>query len=97
MVVWGDILVRSWNSPATGTGSSQLSCDGEPVPLGWEGLHVFDISDKTNPVLVGDVEGGTRFTPFARWVSRTGLAPLWLLALAAALAAWRTRGRRPQP
>ena len=37
VVVWGDILVRSWNSPATGTGSSQLSCDGEPVPLGSKG------------------------------------------------------------
>jgi hypothetical protein len=60
VVVWGDILVRSWNSPATGTGSSQLSCDGEPVPLGWEGLHIFDISDKTNPVLVGDVELSAR-------------------------------------
>jgi apolipoprotein N-acyltransferase len=51
----------------------------------------------TRGVLVGDVQGGTRFTPFARWVSRTGLAPLWLLALAAALVAWRTRARRPQP
>jgi LVIVD repeat len=60
VVVWGDILVRSWNSPATGTGSSQLSCDGEPVPLGFEGLHVFDISDKTNPELVGEVELSSR-------------------------------------
>jgi hypothetical protein len=60
VVVWGDILVRSWNSPATGTGSSQLSCDGEPVPLGFEGLHVFDISDKKDPELVGDVELSSR-------------------------------------
>jgi hypothetical protein len=55
VVVWGDILVRSWNSPATGTGSSQLSCDGEPVPLGFEGVHIFDISDKTNPERVGEL------------------------------------------
>jgi hypothetical protein len=55
VVVWGDVLIRSWNSPATGTGSSQLSCDGEPVPLGFEGVHIFDISDKTNPELVGDL------------------------------------------
>jgi len=60
IVVWGDILVRSWNSPATGTGSSQLSCDGEPVPLGFEGLHIFDISDLSNPVLVGSVELSAR-------------------------------------
>ena len=46
VVVWGDVLIRSWNSPATGTGSSQLSCDGEPVPLGFEGVHIFDIRDK---------------------------------------------------
>jgi hypothetical protein len=55
VVVWGDVLVRSWNSPATGTGSSQLSCDGEPVPLGFEGVHIFDISDKTNPEVVGSL------------------------------------------
>ena len=55
VVVWGDVLVRSWNSPATGTGSSQLSCDGEPVRLGFEGVHIFDISDKTNPEVVGSL------------------------------------------
>jgi hypothetical protein len=55
VVVWEDILIRSWNSPATGTGSSQLSCDGEPVPLGFEGVHIFDISDKSDPELVGEL------------------------------------------
>ena len=56
VIVWEDILVRSWNSPATGTGSSQLVCDGEPVPAGWEGVHVFDISDLSNPRVVAMVE-----------------------------------------
>jgi PA domain/LVIVD repeat len=51
VVVWGDILVRSWNSPATATSS----CDGELVGAGFEGLHVFDISDPTDPDLVGSV------------------------------------------
>ena len=60
VVVYGDILVRSWNSPATGTGTAQLSCDGEPVPLGWEGVHIFDISDLTNPELVGEIELSAR-------------------------------------
>jgi hypothetical protein len=60
VVVWEDILVRSWNSPATGTGSSQLSCDGEPVEPGFEGLHIFDVSDPEDPVLVGDVELSAR-------------------------------------
>jgi hypothetical protein len=52
VIVFQDILVRSWNSPA-GAG---LECDGEPVPQGFEGLHVFDISDLSDPVLVGAVE-----------------------------------------
>jgi hypothetical protein len=55
VVVWENILIRSWNSPATGTGSSQLSCDGEPVALGFEGVHIFDISDKKDPELVGEL------------------------------------------
>jgi apolipoprotein N-acyltransferase len=50
----------------------------------------------TRGVLVGEVEGGTAFTPYARWVAAFGLLPLWLVALAAVLAClWRPR--RPTP
>ena len=52
VVVWDDVLVRSWNSPASGT----QDCDGTIVPAGFEGVHVFDISDLDDPVLVGSVE-----------------------------------------
>jgi apolipoprotein N-acyltransferase len=52
---------------------------------------------QTRGVLLGEVEGGTAFTPFARWVSRLGLLPLWALALAAALWAAGAGRRRPQP
>jgi hypothetical protein len=56
IVVWENILVRSWNSPKT----VARTCDdqGVPttVPAGWEGVHVFDISDVTNPDLVASVE-----------------------------------------
>lgn len=52
VVVWDDILVRTWNSPASGT---QL-CDGQVVPAGFEGLHIFDISDLADPELVGSVD-----------------------------------------
>ncbi|HEX9644702.1 MAG TPA: hypothetical protein VGC11_11990 [Acidimicrobiia bacterium] len=52
VVVWDDILVRSWNSPAAGT----ETCDGEPVAAGFEGLHVFDVSNLEDPVLVASVE-----------------------------------------
>ena len=52
VVVWDDILVRSWNSPASGA----TTCDGQAVPAGFEGLHIFDISDLAVPVLVGSVD-----------------------------------------
>jgi len=52
VVVWGDVLVRSWNSPA-GAGAT---CDGAPVPSGFEGLHVFNIADLSDPELVASVE-----------------------------------------
>ena len=56
LVVYGDILVRSWNSPAP----AGATCDGEPVPTGFEGLHIFDISDPRDPELVGSVEISAR-------------------------------------
>jgi hypothetical protein len=52
VVVDGNILVRSWNSFAP----AGTTCDGDPVPVEVEGLHVFDISDPTNPDLVASVE-----------------------------------------
>lgn len=52
VVVWGDVVVRSWNSNAPGT----TFCDGELVPAGFEGLHVFDISDLSDPELVASVD-----------------------------------------
>jgi signal peptidase I len=52
IVVYEHILVRSWNSPAP----AGVECDGQPVPEGFEGLHVFDISDLTDPELVASVE-----------------------------------------
>lgn len=52
VVVWGDVVVRSWNSNAP----AGRFCDGEPVPPGFEGLHIFDISNLSDPVLVGSVD-----------------------------------------
>ncbi len=52
IVVWENIVVRSWNSPAP----EGRQCMGEDVPVGFEGVHVFDISDPANPELVTDVE-----------------------------------------
>jgi PA domain/LVIVD repeat len=47
VLVWGNVLVRSWNSPTPAGGRF---CGGIFTPAGQEGVHVFDISDPTNPV-----------------------------------------------
>ena len=47
----------------------------------------------TRGVLLGEVQGGRAITPFAWWVARLGLWPLWGVALAIALAAWVRRRR----
>jgi hypothetical protein len=56
IVVWEDILVRAWNSPAP----AGRVCDGQPVPVGFEGVHIWDISDLEDPELVGEVELSAR-------------------------------------
>jgi hypothetical protein len=56
IVVWGDVLVRAWNAPK----AESRSCDGTTVPAGFEGMHIWDISDLEDPVLVGDVELSAR-------------------------------------
>jgi hypothetical protein len=62
VIVWDNVLVRSWNTPAGSPGpfGAGLTCDGQPVPAGFEGLHVFDISNRANPVLVADIELSAR-------------------------------------
>jgi hypothetical protein len=56
IVVWENILVRSWNAAKT----VPRDCDGTTVPAGFEGVHIFDISNLANPVLVGEVELSAR-------------------------------------
>lgn len=57
VVVWRNVLVRSWDSPAGTPGpfGSGLTCDGQAVPARFEGIHVFDISNVANPTLVAAV------------------------------------------
>jgi hypothetical protein len=52
IAVWDNILVRSWNSKKT----TARDCDGQTVPAGFEGVHVFDISTPADPQLVASVE-----------------------------------------
>ncbi len=52
IVVWEDILVRSWNTKR----SEDRACGGTTVPAGFEGVHVWDIGDPANPFLVASLE-----------------------------------------
>jgi hypothetical protein len=48
VVVYGDILVRSWDAPA----NASSTCAGQAVGAGFEGIHIFDISDPAKPEMV---------------------------------------------
>ena len=52
IVVWDNILVRSWNTKR----SEDRACGDTMVPAGFEGIHVWDIGDPANPTLVGQLE-----------------------------------------
>jgi hypothetical protein len=58
VIVWDDILIRSWNSAVTPpTPLTPLpTCDGQTVPEGFEGLHIFDVSDPADPRLLGSMD-----------------------------------------
>ncbi|HXE48612.1 MAG TPA: apolipoprotein N-acyltransferase, partial [Ramlibacter sp.] len=65
---------------------------GATVIIDHRGRVAAALPRHTRGVLAGEVEGRTVITPYAWWVSRLGLWPWWLLALAiVALAWWRGR------
>jgi apolipoprotein N-acyltransferase len=65
---------------------------GATVIIDHRGVVTHALPRLTRGVLTGEVEGRTAITPYAWWVSRLGLWPLWLLgALVVAAAAWRRR------
>jgi apolipoprotein N-acyltransferase len=70
---------------------------GATVIIDRAGRVTHALPRHTRGVLLGEVEGGTGMTPYAQWVSRFGLDPLWALSLVAAITAWRAARRRPQP
>jgi len=58
LVVWRNILVRTWDAPAGTPGpfGAGLMCDGVPVPVGWEGIHIFDVKNLNDPQVVAAVQ-----------------------------------------
>ena len=69
---------------------------GATVVIDHRGRVTHELPHMMRGVLTAEVEGRTGITPFARWVSQYGLAPLWIGALsivAATLAAYFRRQR----
>jgi apolipoprotein N-acyltransferase len=68
---------------------------GPTVVIDHRGQVTHSLPRHTRGVLEGVVEGRSGSTPFAMWVSRLGLWPVWFLSLlVVALAAFVARSRR---
>jgi hypothetical protein len=63
VLVWGNLLIRSWNSPVSAANAGIASCGGVLVGQGFEGLNIFDISNPTNPVLIKNLRMAADTTP----------------------------------
>ena len=61
---------------------------GATVIMDYQGQVQAALPRLTQGVLEGRVEGRTGITPFAWWVARFGLWPLWLISLGVVAAAW---------
>jgi apolipoprotein N-acyltransferase len=67
---------------------------GATVIIDHTGRVTHSLPRTTRGVLVGEVQGRTGTTPFAWWVARFGLWPIWSVALAIVLVATRARRTR---
>ncbi len=72
---------------------------GATVIIDYRGKVTHELPRHTRGALVGKVEGRNGITPYAWWVSRYGLWPLWALGLGVALLAlvFRSRSGRSLP
>jgi apolipoprotein N-acyltransferase len=71
---------------------------GATVIIDHRGVVTHSLPRLTRGVLTGEVEGRHAITPYAWWVSRFGLWPVWLLAAAVVAAAvWLRRFKPPRP
>ena len=66
---------------------------GATVVIDANGQVTQSLERHTRGALVAQVQGNTTITPYAWWVSRFWLWPLWLLGLGVLILAWRMNGR----
>jgi len=71
---------------------------GATVVIDHRGRVTHELPRMTRGVLTAQVEGRTGLTPYARWVAKYGLWPIWVgaLSIVAATLAGRLRARRLQ-
>jgi len=71
---------------------------GATMVIDHRGRVTHELPRMTRGVLEAQVEGRTGLTPYARWVSKYGLWPIWIgaLSIVAATLAGRLRARRLQ-
>ena len=55
VVVWENILVRAWDAPVSLANAPTASCGGQLVGQGFEGVHIFDVSNPHAPVLLKQI------------------------------------------
>lgn len=67
---------------------------GATVIIDHTGRVTHSLPRSTRGVLMGEVQGRTGTTPFAWWVARFGLWPIWIVALAIVLVATCVRRTR---
>lgn len=73
---------------------------GATVIIDYQGRVTHALPRHTRGALVGEVEGRNGTTPYAWWVARGGLWPLWALGVGVSAWAWaaaRRRRRLPLP
>lgn len=63
VLIWENLIIRSWNSPVSAGAAATASCGGQLVGQGFEGLNIFDVSDPTNPVLIKNLRMASNTTP----------------------------------
>jgi hypothetical protein len=59
LIVWENLLVRTWDVGAGAASVCGTDANGDPIPVsrvGFEGLHLFDITNPASPQLVGEVD-----------------------------------------